>query len=54
MDSVLMRVKKPCSGGSRKGARRARLPPLFLDQNEAEKIFFWDGARPYLRTALSK
>ena len=43
VDSVLMWVKKPCSGGSRGGAR---LPPpltLFLDQNEArraEKIFF--------------
>ena len=46
VDSVLMWVKKPCSGGSRGGAWGPGSPPptLFLDQNEArraEKIFFW-------------
>ena len=56
VESVLMWVKKPCSGGSKGGARGPGSPPpptLFLDQNEArraEKIFFFEtGPRPYLR-----
>ena len=40
----------PMSGGSREGARGARVPTLFLDQTEAqkaEKIIL--RPRPYLR-----
>ena len=40
------------SGGSRRRARGARLPPFFLDQTEArraEKNFFETGRPPYLK-----
>ena len=42
---------KNFSGGSRGG-----LPPLFLDQTEAqraEKKFFWDCPLPYLRVWMT-
>ena len=35
-----------CSGGSRGGARGARLPPLFLDQNSLPKLLFWEATPP--------
>ena len=35
-----------CSGESRGGARGARLPPLFLDQNGLPKLLFWETTPP--------
>ena len=44
------------SGGSRGGARRARGPPLFLDQNKArraEKLLFGGRPPPNLRVWMT-
>ena len=56
VDSVLMWVKKPCSGGSRGGARGPGSPPpphlIFRPKwgpKGRKNIFFETGPRPYLR-----
>ena len=56
VDSVLMWVKKPCSGGSRGGAREPGSPPhhhlIFRPKwgpKGRKNIFFDTGPRPYLR-----